>query len=71
VIYTVGSSPIGRAISEIRPLMSKREFAIPDQLGLPPHTLEDVFAYAAAENINLRIDGTHTQVRHPMANRPG
>lgn len=34
-------------------------------------TLEDVFAYAAAENITLRIDGTETQVRRPRANRPG
>ncbi|WP_020124981.1 hypothetical protein [Streptomyces canus] len=61
MIYTVDSSPIGRANSEISPLMSKREFAIPDQLGLRPHALEDVFAYAAAENITLRIDGPETQ----------
>jgi hypothetical protein len=71
VIYEVGSSTIGRAISEIRPLLAERGFAIPDRLGLRLHTLEDVFAYAAAENITLRIDGTETQVRSPRANRPG
>jgi hypothetical protein len=70
VIYEVGSSTIGRAISEIRPLLAERGFAIPDWPGLRLHTLEDVFAYAA-ENITLRIDGTETQVRRPRANRPG
>ncbi|MFB7506641.1 transposase family protein [Streptomyces broussonetiae] len=30
-----------------------------------------MFAYAAAENITLRIDGTETQVRRSRANRPG
>nr|WP_257019360.1 transposase family protein [Streptomyces sp. TLI_235] len=34
-------------------------------------TLTDVFAYAEAEGITLRIDGTETQVRRPKANRPG
>lgn len=71
VIYEVGSSTIGRAIREIRPLLAERGFAIPDRLGLRLHTLEDVFAYAAAENITLRIDGIETQVRRPRANRPG
>ena len=71
VIYEVGSSTIGRAISEIRPLLAGRGFAIPGRPGLRLHTLEDVFAYAAAENIVLRIDGTETQVRRPRANRPG
>ncbi|MFE2578749.1 transposase family protein [Streptomyces sp. NPDC059378] len=71
VIYEVGSSTIGRAISEIRPLLSERGFAVPDRPGLRLHTLEDVFAYAAAENVTLRIDGTETQVRRPRANRSG
>jgi hypothetical protein len=34
-------------------------------------TLADVFAYAEAEGITLRIDGAETQVRRPKANRPG
>ncbi|MPY32858.1 IS5/IS1182 family transposase [Streptomyces adustus] len=71
VIYEVGSSTIGRPISEIRPLLSERGFAVPDRPGLRLHTLEDAFAHAAAENVTLRIDGTETQVRRPRANRPG
>ncbi|MCT9108166.1 transposase family protein [Streptomyces mirabilis] len=34
-------------------------------------TLEDVFPYAEAEDITLRIDGMETQVRRPQAGRPG
>lgn len=69
VIYQVGSSTIGRAISEIRPLLAERGFAIPERPGL--RTLEDVFAYAEAEQVTLRIDGMETQVRRPKAGRPG
>ncbi|MFD7232670.1 transposase family protein [Streptomyces sp. NPDC059881] len=57
-IYEVASSAIGRAISEIRPLLAARGFAVPDRPGLRLRTLEDVFAYAVAENVTLRIDGT-------------
>ncbi|MET7520003.1 transposase family protein [Streptomyces sp. NPDC005480] len=71
VIYEVGSSTIGRAIAEVRPLLAARGFAVPDRPGLRLQTLGDVFAYAAAENITLRIDGTETQVRRPQAHRPG
>jgi hypothetical protein len=39
--------------------------------GLRLRTLADVFAYAAAEDVRLRIDGTETQVRRPKAHRPG
>ena len=34
-------------------------------------TLEDLFAYAGAEGVDLRIDGTEVQVRRPRAHRPG
>ncbi|WP_405883911.1 transposase family protein [Streptomyces sp. NBC_01136] len=71
VIYEVDSSTIGRAISEIRPLLAERGFAVPDRPGIRLRTLADVFAYAAAENITLRIDGTETQVRRPKAHCPG
>ncbi|MEU6370831.1 transposase family protein [Streptomyces sp. NPDC046931] len=71
VIYEVGSSTIGRAIAEVRPLLADRGFAVPDRPGLRLRTLEDVFAYAAAEGVCLRIDGTETQVRRPQAHRPG
>ncbi|MEU6325668.1 transposase family protein [Streptomyces sp. NPDC047009] len=71
VIYEVGSSTIGRAIGEIRPLLAERGFAVPDRPGIRLRTLADVFAYAEAENVTLRIDGMETQVRRPRAGRPG
>jgi hypothetical protein len=71
VVYDVGSSTIGRAIGEVRPLLAARGFAVPDRPGLRLRTLEDVFAYAEAENIELRLDGAETQVRRPKAGRPG
>jgi hypothetical protein len=71
VIYEVGSSTIGRAIGEIRPLLASRGFAVPDLPEVRLRTLEDVFAYAAAEQVTLRIDGMETQVRRPKAGRLG
>ena len=40
-------------------------------LRLRLRTLADVFTYAQAENVTLRIDGAGTQVRRPKAGRPG
>ncbi|MEK2479713.1 transposase family protein [Streptomyces noursei] len=71
VAYRVGSSTISRTISEIRPILADRGFAVPHRPGLRLRTLEDVFAYAAAETIDLRLDGVETQVRRPKAGRPG
>ncbi|WP_217251562.1 transposase family protein [Streptomyces sp. AC602_WCS936] len=71
VIYEVRSSTIGGAIAEIRPLLAARGFAVPDRPGIRLRTLDDVFAYGAAENITLRIDGTGTQVRSPKVHSPG
>ena len=51
--------------------MAARGFAVPGKPGLRLRTLADVFAYAAAEGVQLRIDGTEVQVRRPKANRPG
>ncbi|MFF3957137.1 transposase family protein [Streptomyces sp. NPDC001890] len=70
-LYEVGSSTIGRAVGEIRSLLAMRGLAVPDRSGLRLRTLEDVFAYAEAEAVTLRVDGTETQVRRPPANRPG
>lgn len=56
---------------EVRPLLAQRGFAVPGRPGLRLKTLEDVFAYAAAEGVELRIDGTEVQVRRPKAGRPG
>ncbi|MEV0259852.1 transposase family protein [Streptomyces sp. NPDC050617] len=51
-------------------LLAARGFALPDRPGIRIHTLEDLFTYAGAENIELRIDGTETQVRRSQAHRP-
>jgi hypothetical protein len=71
VFYGVHRSTITRAVGEIRPLLAQRGFAVPGQPGLRLRTLADVFAYAAAEGVKLRIDGTEVQVRRPPAGRPG
>jgi len=71
VFYGVDRSTITRAVQEIRPLLAARGFAVPGQPGLRLRTLADVFAYAASEGVELRIDGTEVQVRRPGATRPG
>jgi len=71
LLYQVDRSTITRAVGEIRPLLAARGFAVPGKPGLRLRTLADVFAYAAAEGIELRIDGTEVQVRRPKAGRPG
>jgi DDE superfamily endonuclease/Helix-turn-helix of DDE superfamily endonuclease len=67
----VDRSTVTRAIREIRPLLAARGFAVPGHPGLRLRTLADVFAYAAAEGVELRIDGTEVQVRRPRAGKPG
>jgi len=37
----------------------------------PAWRLADVFAYAAAQGVWLRVDSTEVQVRRPRAGRPG
>ena len=71
VFYGVHRSTITRAAGEIRPLLAARGFAVPGKPGLRLRTLADVFAYAAAEGVRLRIDGTEVQVRRPRPSRPG
>jgi hypothetical protein len=71
VFYGVHRSTITRAAGEIRPLLAARGFAVPGKSGLRLRTLADVFAYAAAEGVKLRIDGTGVQVRRPRPSRPG
>jgi hypothetical protein len=70
-LYRVDRSTVTRAVREIRPLLAARGFAVPGRPDLRLRTLADVFAYAAAEGVELRIDGTEVQVRRPRANRPG
>jgi hypothetical protein len=71
VFYGVHRSTITRAVGQIRPLLAARGFAVPGRPGLRLKTLADVFAYAAAEGVTLRVDGTEVQVRRPRAGRPG
>ncbi|MET9135006.1 transposase family protein [Streptomyces antibioticus] len=70
-LYRVDRSTVSGAIREVRPLLAARGFAVPDRPGLRLRTLEDLFAYADAESVKLRIDGTEVQVRRPRAGRPG
>ncbi|WP_309030414.1 transposase family protein [Streptomyces alfalfae] len=70
-LYGTARSTVSRAVGEIRPLLAARGFAVPDRPGVRLRTLADVFAYAEAEGIRLRIDGAETQVRRPKASRPG
>ncbi|MFI1153996.1 transposase family protein [Streptomyces sp. NPDC020817] len=71
MLHEAGSSTIGRALAELRPLLAERGFAVPDRPGVRLRTLADVFAYAEAEDVTLRIDGMETQVNRPRAGRPG
>lgn len=71
VWYRVDRSTITRAVHEIRPLLANRGFAVPAQPGLRLRTLADVFAYAAAQGVELLIDGTEVQVRRPQPGKPG
>ncbi|WP_433920768.1 transposase [Streptomyces canus] len=71
LFYDVDRSTITRAVHEIRPLLAARGFAVPGQPDLRLRTLADVFAYAASEGVELRIDGTEVQVHRPRANKAG
>ncbi|MDQ1013246.1 hypothetical protein QFZ82_007731 [Streptomyces sp. V4I23] len=71
LLFGVDRSTVTRAIGEIRTLLAERGFAVPDRPGLRLRTLADVFAYAQAEGIELRLDATEIQVRRPVAGRGG
>ncbi|KOG55933.1 transposase [Streptomyces virginiae] len=70
-LFAVDRSTVSEAIRQVRPLLAARGFAVPDRPGLRLKTLEDVFAYAEAERVEMRLDGIETQVRRPQAGRPG
>jgi hypothetical protein len=69
VMYCVHRSAVTRAVHEVRPLLAGRGYATPQ--GQRLRTLADVFAYAAACGIRLRIDGSEIQVRRPRRAGPG
>ena len=58
-----------RAVREIRPLLARRGYATP--AGPRLRTMADVFAYAEANGVTLRADGSEIQVCRPRAGRPG
>ncbi len=70
-LYQMDRSTVTRAVREVRPLLAARGFAVPGEPGLRLRTLADVFAYAAARGVELRLDGTEVQVRRPRAGKPG
>jgi hypothetical protein len=70
-LYRVHRSTVTRAVGEVRPLLAARGFAVPGEPGVWLQTLADVFAYAAARSVTLRLDGTEVQVRRPRAGKPG
>ncbi|MEU7152858.1 transposase family protein [Streptomyces sp. NPDC045456] len=67
VLSGVDRSTVTRAVGEVRRLLAERGCAIPERPGLRLRTLEDVFAYAQAEGVELRLDATEVQVRRPAA----
>ncbi|MFJ7495195.1 transposase family protein [Streptomyces sp. NPDC097727] len=68
--YGVDRSTVSGAIRGVRQLLAALGFAVPDRPGLRLRTLEDLFAYADAEGVELRLDGTEVQVRR-RASHPG
>ncbi|WP_405595654.1 transposase family protein [Streptomyces sp. NBC_01092] len=71
LLFGVDRSTITRAVQEIRTLLAERGFAVPIRPELRLRTLADVFAYAQAEGIELRLDATEIQVRRPLASSGG
>ncbi|MFE6904817.1 transposase family protein, partial [Streptomyces sp. NPDC057717] len=69
LLFGVDRSTITRAIGEVRTLLAERGCIISDSPGLRLRTLADVFAYAQAQGIKLRLDATEIQVRRPPASR--
>ncbi|MFE4829969.1 transposase family protein [Streptomyces sp. NPDC056672] len=69
--FGVDRSTITRAVGGIRTLLAERGCAVPNRPDLRLRTLADVFAYAEAEGIELRLDVTEIQVRRPPAGRGG
>jgi hypothetical protein len=69
VAFGVDRSTVTRAIGQVRPLLANRGCALPS--GVRLRALADVFAYAAAEGVTLRLDATEIRVRRPRAGRAG
>ncbi|WTI92685.1 transposase family protein [Streptomyces sp. NBC_00724] len=71
LLFGVNRSTFTRASGEIRRLLAERGCAVPDRPDLRLRTLADVFAYAQAEGVELRLHATEVQVRRPPAGALG
>ncbi|ELS50789.1 putative transposase [Streptomyces viridochromogenes Tue57] len=69
-LFDVDRSTVSAAVRQVRPLLAARGFPVPDRPGVRLRTLADVFAYAEAEGVELRLDGAETQGRRPQTGRP-
>ncbi|MFD3873691.1 transposase family protein [Streptomyces sp. NPDC058623] len=58
-LYGVDRSTVSGAIREVRQLLAARGCAVPDRLGVRLRALEDLFAYADAEGVELRCMAGH------------
>ena len=70
--YRVHRATSTRAVGEIRPLLAACGFAVPGKPDLRLHTPADVFAYAAAEGVEIRIDtqrAAYNTVRHAQSSQ--
>ncbi|MET7353634.1 hypothetical protein [Streptomyces mirabilis] len=71
-MYGVTRPTVTRAIHEIGRYWPPAASLPPGRPGIRLHTpAHYVLASARAEGVELRIDGTQTQVRRPKADRPG
>ncbi len=69
LLFGVNRSTITRAVAEIRGLLARRGFAVPNRPRIRLRALADVFAYAQAKGMVLRLDATEVQVRRPVGHR--
>lgn len=71
-LYGVTRPTVTRAIHEIGRYWTPAASLPPGRTGIRLHTpAHYVLASTRAEGVELRIDGTQTQVRRPKADRPG
>nr|WP_264935724.1 transposase family protein [Streptomyces sp. A012304] len=70
-LFAVDRSTVSEAIRQVRPLLAARGFAVPDRPGLRLRTLEDLFAYAETEGVELRLDGAETRSAARRPDGPG
>jgi DDE superfamily endonuclease/Helix-turn-helix of DDE superfamily endonuclease len=70
-LFGVDRATVTRAARSWPPAAGRPRVCRPRPAGVRLRTLADVFAYAQASGVELRLDGTQTQVRRPRAHRMG